>query len=234
MISQIKTMLLSSIGRKWIVAISGLLMIGFVVVHMTGNLQMYAGTPDKINLYAHLLHSYPIILWAFRLGLIGVTALHIWGTISLARENRRAKPRQYAVTGRTSRLKVTWTSVTMVISGTVILGFVVFHLLHFTGQVVDKSYASMETTVSGVAMHDVYRMVIKGFSNPWISGFYLLAMALLFSHLRHGAASVFQTFGLRDRQLVQVIEVGAWILAMALFVGFGSIPVGVMVGLIRP
>ena len=234
MISQIKTMLLSSIGRKWIVAISGLLMIGFVVVHMTGNLQMYAGTPDKINLYAHLLHSYPIILWAFRLGLIGVTVLHIWGTISLARENRRAKPVQYAVAGRKSRLQVTWTSVTMVISGTVILGFVVFHLLHFTAQVVDKSYASMEMAVGGVAMHDVYRMVIKGFSNPWISGFYLIAMGLLFSHLRHGAASVFQTFGLRDRQLVQVIEVGAWILAMALFVGFGSIPVGVMLGLIRP
>jgi len=232
--SQIQTMLRSSIGRKWIVAITGLLMIGFVVVHMTGNLQMFAGTPDKINLYAHLLHSYPIILWSFRLGLIGVTALHIWGTISLARENRRAKPVQYAVAGRKSRLQVTWTSVTMVISGTVILGFVVFHLLHFTAQVVDKSYASMETAVGGVAMHDVYRMVIKGFSNPWISGFYLIAMGLLFSHLRHGAASVFQTFGLRDRQLVRVIEVGAWILAMALFVGFGSIPLGVILGLIRP
>ena len=227
-------MLRSSIGRKWIVAVTGLLMIGFVVVHMTGNLQMYAGTPDKINQYAYFLHSYPAVLWAFRLGLLAVTALHIWGTISLARENRRAKPRQYAVTGRASRLKVTWTSVTMVISGTVILGFVVFHLLHFTGQVVDKSYASMETTVGGVAMHDVYRMVIKGFSNPWISGFYLLAMALLFSHLRHGAASVFQTFGLRDRQLSRVVETGAWILATALFLGFGSVPVGVMVGLIRP
>ena len=232
--SRFQLMLRSSIGRKWIVAVTGLLMIGFVVVHMTGNLQMYAGTPDKINLYAHFLHSYPAVLWAFRLGLLAVTALHIWGTISLARENRRAKPRQYAVAGRTSRLKVTWTSVTMVISGTVILGFVVFHLLHFTGQVVDKSYASMETTVGGVAMHDVYRMVIKGFSNPWISGFYLLAMALLFSHLRHGAASVFQTFGLRDRQLSQVVETGAWILAAALFLGFGSVPVGVMVGLIRP
>ena len=141
--SKIQMMMRSSIGRKWIVAVTGLLMIGFVVVHITGNLQMYAGTPDIINRYAYFLHSYPAVLWAFRLGLLAVTALHIWGTISLARENRRAKPMQYAVTGRTSRLKVTWTSVTMVISGTVILGFVVFHLLHFTAQVVDKSYASM-------------------------------------------------------------------------------------------
>jgi succinate dehydrogenase / fumarate reductase cytochrome b subunit len=227
-------MIQSSIGRKWIVAITGILMIGFIFVHMTGNLQMFAGTPDKINLYAHLLHSYPLVLWGFRLGLIAVTALHIWGTLSLARENRIAKPIAYAVAGRKSRLKVTWTSVTMVISGTVILSFVVFHLLHFTAQVVDKSYSSMETAVGGVAMHDVYRMVIKGFSNPWISGFYLIAMALLFSHLKHGAASVFQTFGLRDRQLVQVIQAGAWILALALFVGFSSIPVGVMLGLIRP
>ncbi|NBY66287.1 MAG: succinate:quinone oxidoreductase [Verrucomicrobia bacterium] len=172
--------------------------------------------------------------WGFRVGLLAVTALHIWGTLSLARENRRAKPVAYAVAGRGSRLKVTWTSVTMVISGTVILGFVIFHLLHFTAQVVDRSYASMETAVGGVGMHDVYRMVVKGFSNPWISGFYLVAMALLFSHLKHGAASVFQTFGLRDRQLVQVIGVGAWILALALFVGFSSIPVGVMLGWIRP
>ena len=228
------SMLRSSIGRKWIVAVTGILMIGFIVVHMTGNLQMFAGTPDKINLYAHLLHSYPLVLWGFRVGLLAVTALHIWGTLSLARENRRAKPVAYAVAGRGSRLKVTWTSVTMVISGTVILGFVIFHLLHFTAQVVDRSYASMETAVGGVGMHDVYRMVVKGFSNPWISGFYLVAMALLFSHLKHGAASVFQTFGLRDRQLVQVIGVGAWILALALFVGFSSIPVGVMLGWIRP
>jgi succinate dehydrogenase / fumarate reductase cytochrome b subunit len=201
---------------------------------MTGNLQMFAGTPDKINLYAHLLHSYPVILWSFRLGLIGVTALHIWGTISLARENRRAKPVQYAVAGRNSRLQVTWTSVTMVISGTVILGFVVFHLLHFTAQVVDKSYASMETAVGGVAMHDVYRMVIKGFSNPWISGFYLIAMGLLFSHLRHGAASVFQTFGVRDRHLAKVIGTGAWILAVVLFLGFSAIPVAVLAGILKP
>ena len=66
--SRFQLMLRSSIGRKWIVAVTGLLMIGFVVVHMTGNLQMYAGTPDKINLYAHFLHSYPAVLWAFRLG----------------------------------------------------------------------------------------------------------------------------------------------------------------------
>ena len=77
--SRFQLMLRSSIGRKWIVAVTGLLMIGFVVVHMTGNLQMYAGTPDKINLYAHFLHSYPAVLWAFRLGLLAVTALHIWG-----------------------------------------------------------------------------------------------------------------------------------------------------------
>lgn len=215
-------------------AVTGVLMIGFVVIHMTGNLQMFAGTPDKINFYAHLLHSYPVVLWGFRLGLIAVTALHIWGTISLARENRRAKPMGYAVTGRKSRLKITWSSVSMVISGTIILAFISFHLLHFTGQVIDRSYLTMETMVNGVVMHDVYRMVIKGFSNPWISGFYLVAMGLLFSHLRHGAASVFQTFGLRDKQMVQVIELGAWVLAAALFAGFGAIPVAVMLGWIRP
>ncbi|NDE85081.1 MAG: succinate:quinone oxidoreductase [Verrucomicrobia bacterium] len=232
--NDISSMLRSSIGRKWIAAITGLFMIGFVVMHMLGNLQMFAGTPDKINQYAHLLKSMPAVLWAFRLGLIFATGLHIWATLSLARENRIAKPQGYAVTGRKSRLKVTLTSVTMVISGSIILGFVVFHLLHFTAQWVDRSYASMETVAGGVPMHDVYRMVVTGFSNPWISGFYLLAMALLFSHLRHGAASVFQTFGVRDHHLAKIIGTGAWILAVVLFLGFGAIPLAVLTGVLKP
>jgi len=230
----ISMMIRSSIGRKWIAAITGLLMIGFVVVHMLGNLQMFAGTPDKINQYAHLLKSMPGVLWAFRLGLIAATGLHIWATLSLARENRMAKPQGYAVAGRKSRLQVTLTSATMVISGSIILGFVIFHLLHFTVQMVDRSYLSMQTVSGGVTMPDVYRMVITGFSNPWISGFYLLAMALLFSHLRHGAASVFQTLGVRDRHLAKIIGTGAWILAVALFLGFGAIPIAVLTGALRP
>lgn len=227
-------MIRSSIGRKWIAAITGLLMIGFVVIHMVGNLQMFAGTPDKINHYAHLLKSMPAVLWSFRLGLVAATGLHIWATLSLARENRAAKPQGYAVAGRKSRLKVTLTSLTMVVSGSIILGFVIFHLLHFTAQLVDRSYAAMETVVGGVPMHDVYGMVIKGFSRPWISGFYLLAMALLFSHLRHGAASVFQTLGVRDRHLARIISTGAWVLAVILFLGFGAIPVAVLTGVLKP
>jgi len=232
--NSILSMLRSSIGRKWIVALTGLFLIGFVLIHMAGNLQMFAGTPDKINQYAHLLKSSPLVLWAFRLGLLAATVLHIWGALSLARENRIAKPTNYAVVGKKSRLKVTLTSVTMVISGSIILGFVIFHLLHFTAQVVDRSYASMETAVGGVTMQDVYRMVVVGFSKPLISGFYIVAMALLFSHLRHGAASVFQTFGIRDRHISKVIGTGAWILAAVLFLGFSSIPIAVMTGVLKP
>jgi succinate dehydrogenase / fumarate reductase cytochrome b subunit len=230
---EILRMIQSSIGRKWIVAVTGVLMIGFVVVHMTGNLQMFAGTPDKINGYAHFLKSYPLVLWSFRLGLLATAALHIWGTISLARENRMAKPVGYAVAGRKSRLQVTLTSVTMVISGSILLGFIVFHLLHFTAQMVDRSYASMEAVVGGVTMPDVYRMVVTGFSKPWISIFYVVAMALLFSHLRHGAASVWQTFGLRDRNSAHLIEMGSWILAAVLFLGFSSIPLAVLAGVLK-
>ena len=227
-------MIRSSIGRKWIVALTGLFLIGFVLIHMAGNLQMFAGTPDKINQYAHLLKSSPLVLWGFRLGLLAAAVLHIWASLSLARENRIAKPVNYAVAGRKSRLKVTLTSVTMVISGSIILSFVIFHLLHFTAQMVDRSYASMETAVGGVTMQDVYRMVVAGFSKPLISGFYILSMALLFSHLRHGAASVFQTFGIRDRHLSKIIGTGAWILAAVLFLGFSSIPIAVLTGVLKP
>lgn len=209
---------------------SGLFLIGFVVVHMAGNLQMFSPTADAINRYAHLLKASAPLLWAFRLALLTATAAHIWAALSLARENRAAKPLNYAVAGRKSRLHVTLASVTMVISGTVILAFVVFHLLHFTAQVVDRSYATMETMVDGKTVHDVHRMVVSGFSRPLISGFYLLAMGLLFFHLRHGAASLCQTLGIRDRKLAKAIDAGSWILAVVLFLGFSSIPLAVLLG----
>lgn len=211
-------------------ALTGLFLIFFVIVHMAGNLQMFAPTPDTINRYAELLKSNALVLWGFRAALLVATVLHIWGALSLARENRAAKPMNYAVTGRKARLGLTWASVTMVISGTVILGFVVFHLLHFTAQVVDRSYQEMEAVVDGRTMHDVHRMVVVGFSKPLISGFYVLAMGLLFFHLRHGAASVFQTIGIRDRALSRLIESASWALAVILFVGFSSIPVAVLLG----
>lgn len=224
-------LLRTSIGRKWVVALTGLFLIGFVIVHMAGNLQMFAATSDVINRYAYFLKANPLMLWGFRLALLTAAVLHIWAALSLARENRAAKPVNYAVTGRKSRLGVTLASVTMVISGTVILGFVIFHLLHFTAQVVDHSYQEMQVVVDGKTMHDVHRMVVAGFSKPLISGFYILAMGLLFFHLRHGAASVFQTIGIRDRGLSRLIESGSWLLAVILFLGFSSIPVAVLLGI---
>jgi succinate dehydrogenase / fumarate reductase cytochrome b subunit len=224
----------TSIGRKWVVALSGLFLIFFVIVHMAGNLQMFAPSPEVINRYAALLKANGLLLWGFRLALLAAAGLHIWAALSLARENRAAKPLNYAVTGRKARLGVTWASVTMVISGTVILGFVIFHLLHFTAQVVDRSYMEMETVVDGKTMHDVHRMVVAGFSKPLISGFYVLAMGLLFFHLRHGAASVFQTVGIRDRTVSKVIESASWALAVILFLGFSSIPVAVLLGVWKP
>ena len=153
----------TSIGRKWVVALTGLFLIFFVIVHMAGNLQMFASTPDAINRYAALLKANALLLWGFRVALLVAAGLHIWAAFSLARENRAAKPLNYAVAGRKSRLGVTWASVTMVISGTVILGFVIFHLLHFTGQVVDRSYQEMQTVVDGKTVHDVHRMVVADF-----------------------------------------------------------------------
>ena len=220
----------TSIGRKWVVALTGIFLIFFVIVHMAGNLQMFSPTSEAINRYAFLLKSNPLVLWGFRLALLTSAVLHIWAALSLARENRAAKPVNYAVKGRRTRLGVTLASVTMVISGTVILGFVIFHLLHFTAQVVDRSYREMEAVVDGKTMHDVHRMVVAGFSKPLISGFYILAMGLLFFHLRHGAASVFQTIGIRDRTLSKFIQSASWVLAVILFLGFSSIPVAVLLG----
>lgn len=89
----------TSIGRKWVVALTGLFLIGFVIVHMAGNLQMFAATPDVINRYAYFLKANPLVLWGFRLALLAAAVLHIWAALSLARENRAAKPMDYAVRG---------------------------------------------------------------------------------------------------------------------------------------
>ncbi|NBU69466.1 MAG: hypothetical protein EBS49_07650, partial [Verrucomicrobia bacterium] len=102
--SESSCFLRTSVGRKWVVALSGLFLIGFVVVHMAGNLQMFSPTADAINRYAHLLKASAPLLWAFRLALLTATAAHIWAALSLARENRAAKPLNYAVAGRKSRL----------------------------------------------------------------------------------------------------------------------------------
>ncbi len=210
----------SSIGKKWVVALTGLVLIGYVLGHMLGNLQIFAG-PEKINAYAAFLHSMPGPLLLIRAFLIACLVMHVVTTIKLAIENRAAKAQRYECQASTS-LKPA--KKTMVLSGLMVLAFILFHLAHFTVRVTDKRF---ETLPHGE--HDVHSMVIMGFDqHPVVTGFYVIAIFLLCMHLSHGFQSVLQTLGVNSRKTRLTVTYGGQLLSWLIFLGYISIPVAVL------
>jgi succinate dehydrogenase / fumarate reductase, cytochrome b subunit len=215
----------SSIGKKTIVALTGIALILFVIGHLLGNFSIYLG-PDAMNLYAEKLHDLGPILWVIRLGLIAVVVLHIYFTMLLWKENRTARPQKYIAS---DPIKTTVFARTMRLSGLIVLAFVIFHLAHFTVRVVDPSFQEMHTLLDGRRVHDVYAMVIKGFSSAPVVIVYVVGLFLLTFHLSHGIASLFQTFGITNSRIRRNYECAARVLAWALFAGYVSIPIAVLV-----
>ncbi|MEQ1861727.1 MAG: succinate dehydrogenase cytochrome b subunit [Chthoniobacteraceae bacterium] len=210
----------SSIGKKWIVALTGLVMFLFVIGHLAGNLQVFLG-PEAINHYGALLRTSPELLWVVRSVLLGALVLHVVFAMLLVIENRRARPIDYA---KKASVQAKASTRFMAITGMLILAFVIFHLLHFTTQDVDPSFAGFHDEKG---RHDVFRMIVTGFSNPLHAGFYAVAMVMLCSHLSHGAWSWLQTVGLRTRKVADETNRGARILAIVLAAGYLSIPAAV-------
>lgn len=215
----------STVGQKLITAATGLGLLGFVVAHLLGNLLMFGGA-DAINSYAAKLKSLGPLLWVARIGLLGLIGLHIAMTVRLALRNRQAAKTQNL---RVVRRASSASSRSMMISGSVILAFVVFHLLHFTLGVIQPATASLEDSAG---RHDVYTMVIHGFNNWGISAFYVVAMLLLMSHLSHATFSVFQTLGVVAMGKDTQMKAAAKVVAIGLAIGFIAIPVAVVVGFI--
>ena len=213
----------SSIGRKWIVALTGLVMVGFLIGHLAGNLQVFL-PPEHINKYAEFLKSIAELLWIVRIGLIVAVILHIVFTIKLAIENRAARPQKYE---KRNRVQASLAARTMVWSGSYILCFIIVHLLHFTVQTIHPQYRQW---LDEAGRSDVYRMMIVGFSDPLMSGFYIVGMILLCTHLSHGIGSVPQTLGFRTKRAAAFLTNGGRVLAVALAVGFISIPSAVLFG----
>jgi succinate dehydrogenase / fumarate reductase cytochrome b subunit len=215
----------SSIGKKTIVAVTGIALVLFVVGHMIGNLTVFFG-PEAINSYAMHLRDLGPLLWLIRLVLLACVILHIWFTMLVWKENMEAHPQKYAVF---APMRTTVFARTMRLTGLILLAFIVFHLAHFTLLLVDPGYANYHTDLHGREVHDVYRMVIVGFRNPFVSFFYIVAMALLAFHLSHGVGSLFQTLGITDQKMRFYYEIGGQILAWILFVGYIAIPISVLI-----
>lgn len=216
----------SSIGKKWIVGVSGALLVFFVLAHLAGNLTIYIGPyGEGINRYAEALHASSLVLWGARGGLLVVFLIHIGTTLWLVLENRRARPQRYAVN---ARVQSTIFVRTMALSGLVVLSFLIFHVLQFAAGLSPHSHLyDMD------GRHDVAAMIILSFHNPWVSGFYLLSLVLLGMHLSHGISSLFQTFGVNGRKAHGVIRCGAVALAWILMAGFASIPLASVAGCLK-
>ncbi len=218
----------SSIGKKFVVAVTGVILIGFVVGHLLGNLQIFFG-PEYINSYAEKLRSLGVLLWVIRAFLLVTVVLHIYFTIRLAIDNRRARPTAYA---KKDHVKATFASRSMTLSGLIVLAFIVYHLAHFTVRVADPRFALLKA--DPLNRYDVYSMMVYGFQNALVSAFYVIAMFLLTLHLSHGASSFFQSLGLNDKKMTPRLARGARVFAWLIFAGYTSIPVAVLLGLVRP
>ncbi len=207
-----------------IVAVTGVILILFVIGHLLGNLQIFLG-PAWINGYAEHLRDLGPLLWVIRAFLLVDVVAHIYYTVRLAIENRRARPTSYR---RKDTVKATFASRHMVMSGLIVLAFIIFHLLQFSFRTTDPRFAILPADPLG--HYDVYTMMVLGFSSPLVSGFYILALFLLALHLSHGSSSFFQSLGLNNKNLTPRLAQGGRIFAWLLFVGYSSIPVAVLLG----
>jgi succinate dehydrogenase / fumarate reductase cytochrome b subunit len=218
----------SSLGRKYIMAVSGLVMFLFVIGHLAGNLQIFLG-PEAINRYGHFLQSNPELIWPARLFLLLMLGLHIWAAAQLTRENRAARPDRYA---EFRPVGSSYASRTMFMSGLIVLVFIIYHLLHFTVEVQSVNFTGRNfvTLEDPQKRHDIFSMMVLGFRNIWVSGFYILGMALLCLHLSHGVSSMFQSVGWKNKAYGPLLDKLARAVALLIFAGYTSIPAAVLLG----
>ena len=213
----------AAIGKKAVMAVTGVILFGYVLAHLIGNLQIYAG-PEQINNYSQFLHAHPVALWLARAVLLTAVALHIVSSVQLWKLNHDARPVAYV---RKKDVPTSYAARTMMWSGPIIAAFVIFHVLHLTTGDIVPLYP--EGPAGGP---DVYDNVISGFQIPVITAFYIVAMALLCMHLYHGLWSMFQSLGIHHPRYMPRLKRFAAIFAIFIAVGNISIPVSVMAGLL--
>ena len=223
----------SSIGKKLIVALTGIVLVLYLAGHMTGNLLIFMGR-EPFNDYAEFLHhvAHGAGIWVARAALLIALVLHVAATIALVRQNRAARvPYEYPNTIQASK-----SSRIMIWTGLTILAFVIYHLMHFTihvgntyGSYVDQGHFAK----TGLVRPDAWKMVIDGFSVWYVSAFYIIAMTLLCSHLGHGVASIFQTLGFNSKKARPMLEAISWAYGVIIWLGFVAVPVAVLAHLVK-
>ena len=222
----ITKLITTSIGKKFLMAVTGAIWIGFLTVHLLGNLQIFAG-PDAMNQYAFNLQNLGALKWAARGIFVVSFFIHIVLAILLKKENSSARPSGYVVN---ATVKASAASRSMILSGSVILFFLAYHILHYTLGIAHSEYFG-HMDYSG--RHDVFFMMVKSFQNPAVSFIYIASIALVSLHLSHAFASMFQTLGLNGVRSEIVWKKTGYIFSVLIFIGFISIPIGVLTGIIH-
>ncbi|MBU3678094.1 MAG: succinate dehydrogenase cytochrome b subunit [Candidatus Kapabacteria bacterium] len=224
----------SNLFQKWLMAVSGLLLVLFLLGHLSGNLLVFLGR-EQINEYAHGLRTmgHGMIIWVVRLGLLSFFVLHVTSAITLARRNRAARPAKYhRVESRASTLA----SRTMLYSGLLLLSYVLYHLAHFTWGAVHSEYYAQACPPSAGCVDcipDVYSMIVSSFQQPLISITYLLSMIMVGLHLNHAIASAVQTLGVTNRRIVPVMRILGPGLSIIIALGFSSVPLAIILGFVK-
>ena len=245
--SSIATFLRSSIGRKFLMAVTGLILIGFAAGHLVGNFQIFQH-PDKINGYAIFLHHTGPLLWVARLSLLACVVIHIWAATVLTVENKRARGGQ-AYGDSNTWIRASLSSRYIRWTGYVVLAFILYHLAHFTLGMADPvdfkthhpyvmqhdyTVAGIPVVAAGTVGDNVYLMVFRGFESVPISLFYILAVGLLSFHLLHGMDSLFQTLGWRSQTWAGVLRKIVALFCLLYFLGNLAIPGSILTGVLQP
>ena len=209
----------STIGKKAIMAVTGLILFGFLIVHMLGNLQVFLGR-DVMNHYAETLHGNPALLWTARTILLISVALHTWASIQLSIIKKDARPVSYV---KRANVGSSWASRSMMLSGPIIAAFVVFHLLHLTTGTIHPQFVELHA----------YENLVTGFLVVPFALVYIVVMILIGFHLSHGVWSMFQSMGMSHPRYTPLIKRFASIFSWILVAGFISIPVAVLTRVVK-
>jgi len=209
----------STIGKKAVMAVTGLVLAGFLIVHMLGNLQIFLGSV-VMNHYAETLHGNPPLLWTVRTILLISVVLHIWASIQLSMIKREARPVGYV---KYRPAHSSWASRTMMLSGPIIALFVVLHLLHLTTGTIHPQF---------VPLH-AYENLVTGFAVVPLALVYIAVMIFIGFHLSHGAWSMFQSVGFSHPRYTPLIKKLAAVIAWLLIAGFISVPLSILAGFVR-
>jgi succinate dehydrogenase / fumarate reductase cytochrome b subunit len=209
----------STIGKKAIMAVTGVILSGFLVLHMLGNLQVFLGR-EVMNHYAETLHANQELLWAARSILLLSVVLHAWAAVQLTAVKAAARPVGYA---KSANVQATIGSRTMMLSGPVIGLFVIGHLLHLTTGTIHPQFVELHA----------FENVVNGFSNPIASALYIVAMIFVGFHLSHGIWSMFQSIGFSHPRYTPLIKKFASVFSWLLIAGFIAVPISVLAGIVR-